>query len=851
MGDWTLKFIEILIQLLFFMFCFSMLGEPLRIILKKFCGLFGNLGLLQILVLDVYLGGFLLYIIAIIPLQLFNPIILYAITILSMIVVLCFYWKKFRNVTRNLRLKKSSFQNAYSLESVLVFMIFFLSLAIQASPLAIFPFGSVRDTAIHSLFTQALIENRQVPLTLQPYLDEGIIYPQGFTPMAAYSVIILNYLPPQAVFYLTSLLNALTILGAYFLGKTLLPSHKELLGLSLAFVFAFATWWPKNITWGSNAFVASFPLYLICLSLFPLLIKDKLRMEAILAIGLLFGFLAVLHLQTYEMLIASLFVLWVYIVIKRGKGVGSRFGYFIAISVTSLLVLSPFLIRAWIFYKYPYHNIGIPADVEISSPQPSLSLILNGIVWLLDNLAGNILLRVGTFILFFVGILIIVRLRKGQKLNETAILVTLGIATLLGELLIFLSATISPYNLPFYPQPLLLYLPLYFFIAIFNIRLYRFFSSFFSKLLARTRENKLNTKKTLATTISLMLLLGLYSPFLYQSIILDSDALRASYSIFSVTTNQDLQLILWIKENLSKEAIILINNFQSGSFIPSIANRKALFPSLGSSYSISYQKLVTLLEKKVINATTYDLLKHFNITNVFAGFGVSPWDDWRHWWNSNLFLGNPNFKLVKNFGNAYLFQFNYTDPNIVFLEDFEHPRWDENGWETYYNGNGLSNITITANFGHNSERCLRIRAQAVYTIWEWKYARYISREIYVHNNSDVTLSFYLNATEGFHSAAKDTFAVLISNIYNNQTIIIATPNGVYQNYAHTVSLNGLEGFFEFKDNSSISNLWHQMFNSSLPNPFILEFVNYDFDGAENVAYIDNIKITSKPTDQFP
>jgi hypothetical protein len=257
------------------------------------------------------------------------------------------------------------------------------------------------------------------------------------------------------------------------------------------------------------------------------------------------------------------------------------------------------------------------------------------------------------------------------------------------------------------------------------------------------------------------------------------------------------------------------------------------------------------LEKKVINATTYDLLKHFNITNVFVGFGVSPWDDWRHWWNSNLFLGNPNFKLVKNFGNAYLFQFNYTDPNIVFLEDFEHPRWDENGWETYYYGNGLSNITITANFGHNSERCLRIRAQAVYTIWEWKYARYISREIYVHNNSDVTLSFYLNATEGFHSAAKDTFAVLISNIYNNQTIIIATPNGVYQNYAHTVSLNGLEGFFEFKDNSSISNLWHQMFNSSLPNPFILEFVNYDFDGAENVAYIDNIKITSKPTDQFP
>lgn len=44
----------------------------------------------------------------------------------------------------------------------------------------------------------------------------------------------------------------------------------------------------------------------------------------------------------------------------------------------------------------------------------------------------------------------------------------------------------------------------------------------------------------------------------------------------------------------------------------------------------------------------------------------------------------------------------------------------------------------------------------------------------------------------------------------------------------------------------LSNGWREKFNSSLPNPFILEFVNYDFDGFENIAYVDNITVTSTP-----
>jgi hypothetical protein len=238
-------------------------------------------------------------------------------------------------------------------------------------------------------------------------------------------------------------------------------------------------------------------------------------------------------------------------------------------------------------------------------------------------------------------------------------------------------------------------------------------------------------------------------------------------------------------------------------------------------------------------------MTHFNITDVYAGSGVSPWDGGKHKWNPDLFLGNPNFNLMKNFSDAYLFQFNYVDPNTVFLDDFEHEYWNEYAWQTYFYGHGLSNVTIVTDSGSGLGRSLRVKARVVPTAWEWMHAQCVYRNIYVQNNSDVAFSFYLNATEGFHG--QDTFAVLISNVYRNQSIVIASPNSVYSSYAHTISLNGSAGFFEFNGSRSLNTLWHQEYSSSLPSTFLLEFVNLDFDGIENVAYIDNVKITSTPS----
>jgi hypothetical protein len=841
-------FVDVILELLFFMVCFFILGEPWRLVVRRFIDVFKNLDALQILVLDVYLGGFLLYVIAMVPLHLFSADVLYGITLASAAFVLWVHREGLGNIARNLRLylKRFSLRNHLSSEPLLLIALFFLfGLVVETLALNGLIFGSVRDTSMHALFVQVLLENRQVPMTLQPYLSEGIIYPQGFTPMIAYSVLVSNYSPPQAVFYLTAFFSAFTILGVYFLGKTLSLPKKGYVGLSLAFVFAFFACWPKYLTWGSNALVASFPFFFVCLSLFPFLTRERLKAGTILAVGLLFGYLSVFHLEAYEALIGSLLVLWLYTAIKRREGAGKRLLSLALIFCVSLLILSPFLYRQLIWYQYPGHNVGVAPDVQVPNPQPTLSFIQTNVVWLFNNLAANIFLIIASLTLFFVSVLVAVHFRKNDSFSGASWLVKLGIAMFLGESIVLLLSAIDYTGLPFFGNPLFLYFFLYFFIAAANFYLFYLFSSYLSKkILAKTDGTKLKSRKLLVSAISFMLLVGIYSPFLYQSIVLDVGAIHGSYAVFAVTTEQDLQLMLWIKENLAKNATILVSQYQAGTFIPSLADRKAIYPTFGSSDSVSYQELETLLEKNSLNATAMDLMKHFNITDIYVGSGVSSINDSEYYWNPDLFLGNPNFQPVKNFGNAYLFQINYTNPNIVFLDNFEHAHWYDDGWQTNVFGNGLSNVTIAVNSEGSPERCLEITAQAVAEPWQLMDARYVYREIYVQNNSDVTLSFYLNATEGFHGS--DTFAVFVSNVYRNQSMIIATPNSIYENYTNTIQLPSSEGYFEFNGPNSLSARWHQMFNSSLPSTFILDLVNLDFDGNTNVAYIGNIEITSTP-----
>ncbi len=822
----------LVLQLIFFMFLLIAVGKAFRAVFLRSLKLFSDLDFIQICILDVYLGGFVLYIIAMLPFRLFSWSVVFGFTVLSFLVSVFIHFKALRYVTRLDKIRVFLIENKKAFfDYTLVFAIFIIFLLFHFLSLSDVVLGSVFDDSIHSLKVEVILENNCAPVTLEPYLPEGNIYPLASHVIFAFAAYMLNMEVPKAVFYVTTLFKSLSVFGAYFLGKKLCSERIYYLGLS--FVLAFISSWPLFVGWGGNPFLVGFPLFLVSLGLLFSLLRSHVKnnFAGPIAIGLLFGYtgaIIISYLQT--LIVIAVFGFAFLLIRKRGSARSYLLKFFILFSV-SLLPLSPFLYRFFIFYQYPGHNIGIPEDF---SGYPAEQLHVNQAVsWAFENLYPYHLLRLITMLLLVSFGMLLWKTRDYKDIKSQLVF----------TLAIFLAATLLSFIAFLLPtdfgivswghQGIILIIPINILIVTFYAKLFKFCRGCKLKRLAKISYSTLLLAITLVSLIT--------APFLYYRFLVDPRSLRGAYRMFAVTTPGDYDLMTWMKGgNVSSDAVILVSPYEAGLFIPSISNHKIVFPYSGCSFSRSYQNLVNLLLNNVLNETTYKLMLNYSISHVFIGSDAAYWWFERHKWNPAVFLGNPNFKLVKNVGGAYLFELNYMDPNIVFRDDFEHVLWNENGWRTYFVGTGLGNVTITTSFGCNGSKCLRMRSQMIPTISESKHAYCVSREIFFQNNSDITFSFYLNATEGFDG--EDTFAVLISNTYRNQSMVITTPNGFYDGYAYAKTLDESEGLFSF----DLSMFWHQTFNSSLPNTFILELVNYDFDGVENVAYIDDIKISSKP-----
>jgi len=280
-------------------------GEPFRFFLLTRLKSMADLDLIQIIILDIYLGGFFLYLIAMLPLHLFSWPIVLGFTVLCMLLSIAVHFKALSSLTSLAKIRASLAQNRKaSLEYTVVLAMFLLFLLINLASTSGFVFGSVRDESIHSLSVQVILENKQVPVTLQPYLAEGIIYPQASHVIFAFASYMLNMEVPKAVFYVSVLFKSLVVFGAYFLGKKL--SSRKAFPLGLSFVFVFVSSWPLYITWGGNPFLVGFPVFLVSLGLlFPIARNHgKSSLAELAAIGLLFGYCAAIIISYLETLIA-------------------------------------------------------------------------------------------------------------------------------------------------------------------------------------------------------------------------------------------------------------------------------------------------------------------------------------------------------------------------------------------------------------------------------------------------------------------------------------------------------------------------------------------------------------------
>jgi hypothetical protein len=643
----------------------------------------------------------------------------------------------------------------------------------------------------------------------------------------------LNMNAATSVFYVTVLFKALSVLGAYFLGKKL--GGGVAYGLALSFVVAFVSNWPLNVTWGANPFLIGFPFFLVCLGLLFSLSRFHVRLSVVelLTVGLLFGYVGTIIISYLQVLIVVAVIVLLYYTVRRGGELARTFGELAAVFSISFLPLSPFIYRFVVYYQYPGHNVGIPQD--FTGWASSQHYFSQAIVWAFDNLSLYFLLEVTIILVLACFVFLLWKTGDHQNIQSVVAfaLVILGATILLSFIAFILPPGFG--IISWGHQAILISIPFSLLIAAALVKFAEFREGKIKRL---SHIFPKGSAAGLLLVISVLTLIT--SPFLYYRLAEDPNRVRGGYNVYAVTTQNDYNLMMWMKNNLPSDAVVLVHPYSSGLFIPAVSNNIAVFPYSGSSLSSSYQTLVSLLENDTLNAEAYQFMHYWNISYVFVGH-IAHTSANPPQWVPELFLGNPNFKLVKNFGDSYLFKVEDINPNVIFMDDFEYVRWNQNLWKDYSWGKGLGNATISDSNGSSGTKQLEITAQAmpISGQWELQYSYRVERNIYVASNStEVTLSFYLNALKGF--SGNDTLAMVIADTKHTQRIVLTTPNGIYPNYPGVTVLNSNEGMFSY----NLSEMWQNRFNSSLPQDFILQIVNYDFDGVPNVAYVDNVTITS-------
>jgi len=845
----------LLFQLLFLMFLLIMIGEPFRILFSRSLSFFRELDILQAGVIDVYLGGLFLYLIALVPLHLFTMYSVWGTTVLF--VFLSFFlhqellrkfkfWFQFPQKQRYIYV----FLNARKiriLKGAIVFGMFLFSLCIQLAPLSNFVFGSIHDVSLHGLFVELILENGHIPATHQPYLTAAIIYPQGAHVIFAYSCYVLRIIPPKAVFYASPLFSAMTILAAYSLGKKVHP--KGNLDVVFAFIMTFVSMWPAYITWGSNPLILGFPLYLLCLGLLPYLYDlPHLNIKKLFVIGILCGYLGSIHLAFYEVLIVSA-MLWLLIEASHKPKRTYKIGIFLIMCIFSIFPIAPFLYRYIKYYPYPGHNIGLPSDIvadvkSIPTPNPDpskpplISILTNFPMWLFSNynIHPHLVPRVLWVGLVFASVLTLffyIRKKGAFYVAEKIALITFGASVLL-DLCTYILPTI-----PWGRISLIIYISLCLLISTFSIRLYPVLSVFFARIFRNIIKK--NGEKVVMTGFMATFLLfsALYSPFIYYTIVNRPWELRGLYGMYAVTSKSDYELMTWMKHNLSDNAIILVNPCDSGTFITSVSQKKVVFPFSAYLLSSSYRKLIDLIRQGVINETTYELMNDFEITHVFLGSrALQYWGkvklEENPKWDPLLFLGNPNFKLVKNIGDSYLFDVSYQNPNIVFQEDFEYLNLTEMGWRFDEIENGNYNLTIVQEESDN--HLLRVVAKRNETS-RWLYSCWLNRKVYSWSSLNVNLSFHLNVSS---VKAPNTVSISIFDVDRQHHITFATPSVLYSNQTRVVELPSNCGDFSY----DISDIWERTFDELLPNVIIIELAVVNVDNSSPTeVFFDNITVT--------
>jgi len=261
---------------------------------------------LERLLVDFYLGGALLYLVAALPFGGFvAPVVLGApAAAAGGILVLLALRPRPRGIAAWFgRTARTLARPTYLLVLGAALGLYVLELAV-ALPVGT---GNTFDSSLLTTYTALLLQHHSIPLSYQPYATPAILYPQGTTVWLAWAQLTFGLPAARTSLLVTPLFFALAPLAGFVFGRRLVGSDRA--GLAMALVFAALAPATRDLVGGSNDFVFAFPLVLVLAGQTGAWFRPSPpRTADAVGFGLLLGFSAAMNPVGAEWLLLALLV---------------------------------------------------------------------------------------------------------------------------------------------------------------------------------------------------------------------------------------------------------------------------------------------------------------------------------------------------------------------------------------------------------------------------------------------------------------------------------------------------------------------------------------------------------------
>jgi len=295
------------VSLLLWALSAAVVGEALRGATARWVALWRAREPIELIVLDLYLGGAVMYLVAALELGAFVRPVVVGLPVAAGLVVLgrAAALRRRRGTPAAVRRLLEGLANRWALLALVSALGLYLVEVTVAVPVGT---GNTYDSSLLTTYVALLLQHGSVPLSFHPYGSAAILYPQGTTVWLAWAQLDFGLPAARTSLLVTPLFLGLTPLAGYVLGKRLIGSPPA--GAAFAIALAWLGPSTRALVGGSNDFVLALPLVMLLAAQSTVwFARDLPSLADAVGFGVLLGYAAVMNVVGAEWLLPALVLL--------------------------------------------------------------------------------------------------------------------------------------------------------------------------------------------------------------------------------------------------------------------------------------------------------------------------------------------------------------------------------------------------------------------------------------------------------------------------------------------------------------------------------------------------------------